>query len=66
MRTAGYGEYEAHKEDHEDLLDQLRTLMDEFVDDPHSGRALLSRSLADWFAGHFASFDARMHGELGE
>ena len=61
MRKAAYKEYEAHKEQHEELLDQLRDMMDEFDDDPGSGRDTLRNCLSDWFGKHFATFDARLH-----
>ena len=64
MKDAGYGEYEAHKDDHEELLDQIRDMMDEFRDAPEKGFELLKENLADWFEAHFASFDARLHGQL--
>lgn len=64
MREAGYGEYAAHKDEHEELLDQIREMMDEFAADPASGRATLQQRLADWFGRHFASFDARLHERL--
>ncbi len=66
MREAGYGEYQAHKDEHEELLDQLRDMMDEFVDDPRAGEAILQARLADWFGQHFATFDARLHLKLGD
>ena len=64
MRDAEYPEYEAHKEDHEKLLDQIRDFMDKFVADPESGFELLQEGLSDWFENHFATFDARLHGQL--
>ena len=66
MREAGYGEFKAHKDQHEDLLDQIRDMMDEFEDDPESGREQLQSTLADWFGQHFATFDARLHMQLGD
>ncbi len=65
MRDSGYDEYEAHKEDHEELLDEIRDLMDSFEANPKEGARSLERRLSDWFAKHFASFDARLHGKLG-
>ena len=65
MRDAGYEEYENHKEDHEDLLDEIRDLMDAFLADAENGGRLLKERLSAWFAKHFASFDARLHGKLG-
>ena len=66
MREAAYGEYEAHKDEHEELLDQLLDMMDSFVDDPQSGREILQQKLSDWFGKHFATFDARLHHSLGD
>lgn len=65
MRDAGYGEYEAHKEDHEDLLDQIRDMMDTFDQDAEAGIRVLGERLSDWFLIHFRSFDASLHGKLG-
>ena len=65
MREADYVEYEDHKADHEDLLDQILDLMDSFFGDPEVGRKLLQTQLSGWFGRHFASFDARLHKQLG-
>lgn len=65
MRDNSYAEYTDHKEDHEDLLDEIRDLMDAFVNDPGEGARLLESRLTDWFGKHFATFDARLHGKLG-
>jgi len=64
MKRSKYVEYRAHKNDHEELLDQIRDLMDDFHVDPRAGAKRLEQSLSDWFARHFASFDARLHGQL--
>jgi hemerythrin len=61
MREAAYPEYAAHKDNHEDLLDQIRDMMDSYADQPETGREMLRRSLSDWFGQHFATFDARLH-----
>jgi len=65
MREAGYAEYEAHKEDHENLLDQIRDMMDTFDQDSEAGFRILGERLSDWFLTHFGTFDARLHGKLG-
>lgn len=65
MREHSYVEYAEHKEDHENLLDEILELIDEFIADTDSGARLLEKRLSDWFAQHFASFDARLHGQLG-
>jgi hemerythrin len=64
MRAAAYGDYREHKNSHEELLDQIRDLMDSFSADPVAGRALLRDSLSNWFGLHFATFDARLHMHL--
>lgn len=64
MRDADYIEYDAHKDDHEELLDQIRDMMDEFLKDPEEGFTMLSENLADWFEKHFSTFDARLHGQM--
>lgn len=65
MRDNLYAEYDDHKEDHEDLLDEIRELMDDFLADTDSGAVRLQGSLSGWFARHFSTFDARLHGKLG-
>jgi len=65
MRDHGYAEYEDHKDDHEELLDEIRDLMDEWVADTDKGATLLKERLSAWFGNHFASFDARLHGKIG-
>jgi len=66
MAKADYEELDNHKADHEALLEQIRCMMDEFAADPEKGRRLLQESLTNWFGQHFATFDARLHGALGE
>ena len=61
MLRAAYPEYEAHKEDHEELLDEIRDLMDQYVENPDAGAAILQERLANWFGRHFSTFDARLH-----
>jgi hemerythrin len=64
MRAARYAEYAQHKDSHEQLLDQIRDLMDSFSADPVDGRTRLQNSLSNWFGVHFATFDARLHMHL--
>lgn len=65
MEEAGFAEYEAHRQDHERLLDQIHDMMFYFSEDPEEGREMLKNSLSDWFSQHFRGFDARLHGQLG-
>ena len=64
MQRSNYPEYAAHKDDHEDLLDQIRDLMDVFAMDPEKGILVLQQQMSAWFASHFSTFDARLHGQL--
>jgi hemerythrin len=66
MEQAGFVEYEAHRQDHHRLLDQLHDLVFQFEEDPYEGRKLLKSTLSDWFGDHFTSFDARLHGQLDQ
>jgi len=62
MRKHGYDEYEAHKAEHERLLDEIRDIMDNA---PAAYADSLSTVVRDWFVNHFKSKDARLHGKLG-
>ena len=66
MRKFAYDEYEAHKAEHERLLDEIRDIMDAQHDDPSSAYGdSLSFTVRDWFVNHFKSKDARLHKKLG-
>lgn len=66
MRKHAYDEYEAHKAEHEKLLDEIRDIMDAQQDDPSSAYADgLALTVRDWFVNHFKSKDARLHKQLG-
>jgi hemerythrin-like metal-binding protein len=65
MRKAGYAEYEAHKADHEKLLEEIRDLMELFFEDAEKGVEQLQKKLGDWFGRHFSTFDARLHDHFG-
>ena len=65
MQEAGFAEFEAHREDHERLLDQIHDLIFHFNEDPDRGKELLISWLSNWFSQHFRGFDARLHSQLG-
>ncbi|PRX38056.1 methyl-accepting chemotaxis protein/hemerythrin [Meinhardsimonia xiamenensis] len=65
MQRAGYPAYPEHKADHERLIDRLRELMDEAHEAPEAAAEATVEALAEWFEGHFATHDARLHGALG-
>ena len=64
MRDTAYAAYREHKEDHEDLLDQLRDIMDRVEDDGSYDEQRLSADLERWFTEHFRTHDAKLHGGL--
>ncbi|MGA9575717.1 MAG: hemerythrin family protein [Lysobacterales bacterium] len=61
MEEAGFAEYEAHRQDHQRLLDQINDMIFHFAEDPEEGKHMLKNTLSDWFYHHFKSFDARLH-----
>jgi hemerythrin len=65
MRARRYDALEEHKADHERLLDELRDLMDEQADGAVLDEERFAQRLAQWFAGHFQTHDARLHRFLG-
>ena len=64
MREQRYDQLTQHKADHERLLDEIRAMMDETVDEA-SGCGGLSARLDAWFSRHFETHDARLHKALG-
>ncbi len=62
MRERGYDDFDAHKADHEELLDGLRDIMDAVEEEPYPDlEATLSERLERWFTVHFRTHDARLH-----
>jgi len=64
MRERHYAAAAEHKADHERLLDQLRDMMDAQADGVVLDDARFGADLAEWFAGHFRTHDARFHRSL--
>ncbi len=65
MRERGYDQLPLHKEDHERLLDEILSLMDEFDRDEVASREDLAAALDAWFLRHFETHDARLHKAFG-
>lgn len=62
MREHGFAGYEAHKEDHDRLLEQIRDIMDEAASvDKEALHDHLSERLNVWFAEHFRTLDRSFH-----
>lgn len=67
MRRHRYDDYQAHKAEHEQLLDELRDIMDAYEQKKAvpDYRDTLSTTLSNWFMNHFKTKDARLHRLLG-
>lgn len=62
MRDIGYELYGAHKAEHDQLLDEIREIMEQVhADRSFDYRSTLKNQLRDWFAIHFRGADARLH-----
>lgn len=65
MREHRYDQLDEHKEAHEELLEQIRDIMDGYEADPEAASRQLSSRLDAWFTDHFKTHDARLHHRLG-
>lgn len=65
MRERGYDQLPQHKEDHERLLDEILSLMDEFDRNETASHDDLAARLDAWFSCHFETHDARLHKAFG-
>jgi len=62
MRDVRYLGYGNHKADHENLLDDIRDIMDMHAADlPIEHAAALAERLSEWFTRHFRTEDAKFH-----
>ncbi len=61
MSDLKYDQYEDHKEDHEQLLDGIMDIIDEFAGVPTLDEEIFADRLNNWFTQHFSTKDARMH-----
>jgi len=65
MRDCRYDRLAEHKRDHEQLLDDIRDIMDGLEDSGETVGAELGARLDAWFLRHFETHDARLHKALG-
>jgi hemerythrin len=66
MRKHRYDEYEAHKAEHEALLDGIRDIMDDYEAGSYANAdEALATTVQAWFVNHFKTKDARLHKQLG-
>jgi len=64
MRARNYDHYDAHKADHERLLDEIRDIMDDYEDEAFFSEKQFAHQLRTWFTEHFRTHDARLHRRL--
>lgn len=65
MREHRYDRFVEHKQAHEQLLEEIRDIMDGYEADPEGASQQLSHRLDSWFTLHFSTHDARLHHRLG-
>ena len=67
MKDESYSHYDAHKQDHERLLAELRHILESFRHGSYLRfEQLLVQHLSDWFMVHFTTHDSLLHNELGD
>ncbi len=67
MREHAYDGFDAHKAEHEQLLDDIRDVMDRHENGDYADSDQeLAEHLRSWFLGHFSTLDARLHKALGD
>jgi hemerythrin len=65
MREHRYDQLAEHKGSHEQLLDEIRVIMDGYEANPEEASKELSKRLERWFIDHCKTHDSRLHQMLG-
>lgn len=65
MRERRYDQYREHKNEHEQLLDELRDIMDDYEENAYFSDEEFASHVGRWFSEHFKTRDARLHKYLG-
>ena len=61
MEQHNYDDYEAHRSDHERLLDDIGDITDDVEASHEFNEEQLRERLSNWFLNHFKTHDARLH-----
>ncbi len=61
MLELNYDQYEVHKNDHEQLLNDILDIMSEYRNTSNLDKRKFSERLNKWFVQHFMTKDARLH-----
>ncbi len=65
MREHGYDQFREHKAEHEELLDELRDIMDDYREGRAGPADRLTTAVERWFSDHSRIHDARLHKRFG-
>lgn len=65
MREQRYPMLPQHKADHERLLDEIRDIMDDFIEGKGLQESSLATRLDAWFSRHFETHDSHLHRAIG-
>lgn len=67
MKERRYDQFEDHKADHEELLDQIREIMDDY-ELGEAGQSVedFGKRMQSWFGEHFGTHDARLHRAMAD
>lgn len=66
MHDLDYSFYTEHKNEHEQLLDEIRDIMDDYEDSKLFADDVLAQRLKTWFSVHFSTKDAQFHKYLAK
>ena len=61
MKKNAYDEYQQHRDEHAELLDDIRDLIIELESSLDFNPQKFSQKLTIWFLAHFKTHDARLH-----
>jgi len=64
MKNRHYDQFAEHKRDHEQLLDDIREIMDDYEAGTGMVEDRFANRLSEWFGVHFRTHDARFHHHL--
>ena len=65
MKKNNYDQYEIHKNDHNQLLDDIYDIKEDFEKSDDLNNQNLQEKMNNWFIIHFKTHDARLH-KLGQ
>lgn len=64
MNMHEYPQFEEHKADHEQVLEDINNIMYDYQDGLLKDDAIMAQMLEGWFSGHFSTHDAKLHARI--